>query len=80
MKDSESEDNMEIYTILEVSFGDERTPACLMDRRRNQENSLRDIKFGCSGKDLKTSGVQDELKPSVGVNLWQENSGRRKCT
>ena len=35
MKDSESEDNMEIYTILEVSFGDERTPACLMARRRN---------------------------------------------
>ena len=35
MKDRESEDNMKIHTILEVSFGDERTPACLMDRRRN---------------------------------------------
>ena len=55
MKDSEGEDNMKIHAILEVPFGDERTPACLMDRRRNQENSLRGIKFGCSGKDLKTS-------------------------
>ena len=78
MKDRQSEDNMKIHTILEVSFGDERTPACLTGRRRNQENSLRDIKFGCSGKDLKTSGVQDELKPSAGVKLWQENSERRK--
>ena len=80
MKESESEDIMKIHTILEVPFGDERTPACLMGRRRNQENSLRDIKFGCSGKDLKTSGVQDQLKPSAGVNLWQENSERRKRT
>ena len=41
MKESESEDNMKIHTILEVPFGDERTPACLMDGKKNQENSLR---------------------------------------
>ena len=37
----ESEDNMNIHTILEVPFGEERTPACLMDKKKNQENSLR---------------------------------------
>ena len=45
MKDSESEDNMKIDTIQEVPSGDERSPACLMDRRRNQGNVLGDIEF-----------------------------------
>ena len=34
MKDSESEEHMKVHTILEVPFGDERTQACLMDRRK----------------------------------------------
>ena len=34
MKESESEDIMKIHRILEVPFGDERTPACLMTERK----------------------------------------------
>ena len=45
MKGNESEDNIIIHTILEVPSGDERSPACLMDRRRNQGNVLGDIEF-----------------------------------
>ena len=59
MKDSESDDNLKIHTILEVPSGDERSLACLMDRKRNQENALGHIEFGCTGNDLKTSEVQD---------------------
>ena len=59
MKDSESEDNMKIDTIQEVPSGDERSPACLMDRRRGEKNVLGDIKFRCSGNDLTTSEIQD---------------------
>ena len=59
MKDSESEDNMKIDTIQEEPSGDERSPACLMDRRRNQKTVLGDIEFRCSGNDLKTSEIQD---------------------
>ena len=35
MKDSESEDNMKIDTIQEITSGDEPSPACSRDRRRN---------------------------------------------
>ena len=64
--DSESEDNMNIHTILEVPSSDERSPACSMDRKKNQENSLAgDIEFRCTGNDLKTSEVQGEVKPST---------------
>ena len=59
MKDSESEDNMKIDTIQEIPSDDERSPACSRHRRRSQENVLGDIEFGCTGKDLKTSKVQD---------------------
>ena len=59
MKDSESDDNMKLHTILELPSGDERSPVCLIDRRRNQENALGDIEFGCTENDLKTSEVQD---------------------
>ena len=41
MKESESEDNMKIHNILKILLDEERTPACLMDRKKNQENSLR---------------------------------------
>ena len=66
MKDGESDDNMKLHTILELPSGDERSPACLMDRRRNQENALGDTEFGCTENDLKTSKVQDKVKPSTG--------------
>ena len=59
MKGNESEDNIIIHTILEVPSGDERSPACLMDRRRSEKNVLGDIEFRCSGNDLKTSEIQD---------------------
>jgi len=41
--DSEGEDSMNIHTILEVPSSDERSPACLMDQKKNQENSLGEI-------------------------------------
>lgn len=59
--DSEGEDNINIHTILEVPSSDERSPACSMDRN----NSLGDIKFRCTGNDLKTSEVRGEVKPSM---------------
>ena len=45
--DTEGEDNMNTHTILEVPTSDERTPACLMDKKKNQENSLGKIKSEC---------------------------------
>jgi len=63
--DSEGEDNMNIHTILEVPSSDEYSPACSMDRKKNQENSLGDIELGCTGNDLKISGVQGKVKPST---------------
>ena len=66
MKDSESEGNMNIPTILKVPSGDERSPACLIDRRRSQKNSLGDFEFGGTGNDLKTSEVKGEVKQSTG--------------
>ena len=41
--DSEGEDNMNIHTIREVRSSDERSPACSMDRKKTQENSLGEI-------------------------------------
>ena len=66
MEDSEREDNMNIHTILDVPSGDERSPACLIPRRGNQEESLRDIALGRSGNDWRKSEVQGEVKPSTG--------------
>ena len=67
--DSEGEDNMNIHTILEVPSSDEHSPACSIDRKKNQENSLRDIESEseCTGNDLisKTSEVQGGMKPSA---------------
>ena len=45
--DTEGEDNMNTYTVLEVPSSDERTPACSMDKKKNQENSLGIIKSEC---------------------------------
>ena len=42
--DTEGEDNMNIHTILEVPSSDEPTPACSMNKKKNQENSLGKIK------------------------------------
>ena len=63
--DSEGEDNVNIHTILEVPSSDERSPACSMDRKQNQENSLADIEFGYTGNNLKTSETQGKVKPSA---------------
>ena len=63
--DSEGEDSMNIYTILEVSSRDERSPACSMDRKKKQENSLGDIESGRTGTYWKKSELQDEVKPST---------------
>ena len=45
--DADGEDNMNIHTILEVPSSDERTPACSMDKKKNQENSQGKIKYEC---------------------------------
>ena len=66
MEDSKGEDNMNSHTILEVPSGDERSPACLIDRWGNQEDLLGDIAFGCTGNDWKKSEVQGEMKTSTG--------------
>ena len=42
--DADGEDNMNIHTILEVPSSDERTPACSMDKKKNQENSQGKVK------------------------------------
>ena len=63
--DSEGEDSMNIYTILEVPSSDERSPACSMDRKKKQEKSLGDTESGRTGNDLKTSEVQGEVEPST---------------
>lgn len=54
---------MNIHTILEVPSGDERSPACSMERRRNQEKSLEDTE--CIRNDWKTSEVEDEVRPTL---------------
>jgi len=61
--DSEGEDNVNIHTILEVPSSDERSPACSIDRKKTQENSLAGIEFGCTENDLKTSEAQGEVIP-----------------
>ena len=45
--DTEGEDSMNIHTILEVPSSDERTSACSMDKKKNQENLLGKIKSEC---------------------------------
>ena len=45
--DTEGEDNMNIHTLLEVPSSDERTPACSIDKKKNQENSLGKFKTEC---------------------------------
>ena len=42
--DTEGDGNMNIHTVLEVLSSDEQTPACSMDKKKNQENSLGKIK------------------------------------
>ena len=61
--DSEGEENMNIHTILEVPSSDEHSPACSIDRKKNQENSLRDIESGRTGNDFnsKASEVQGRI-------------------
>ena len=65
--DSESEDNRNIHTILEVPSSDEHSPACSIDRQKIQDNPLRDIGSRCTGNDLnsKTSEAQGAIKPST---------------
>jgi len=46
--DSEGEDDMNIHTILEVRSSDERSLACSMDKKKNQENSLGEIQSECT--------------------------------
>ena len=65
MEDSEREDNMNIHTMLEVPSGDERSPTCLIDRRGNQEDFLRDIAFGCAENGWERSEVQGEVKSNT---------------
>ena len=45
--DREGEDNMNIHTIVEVPSCDERSLACSMDKKNNQENLLREIESEC---------------------------------
>ena len=45
--DGESEDNMKTHTTLEVPSSDKRRPACSMDKKKNQENSLGEIESEC---------------------------------
>ncbi|KAJ7381759.1 hypothetical protein OS493_039172 [Desmophyllum pertusum] len=68
LTDSDSDGERNIHTILEVPSCDERSPACSIDRRRNEggnskqllskdsddEISLKDIELGCIGNDWKT--------------------------
>ena len=44
---TDTEDNMKIHTILEVTSSDERTPGCSMDKNKNQENQQGKIKSEC---------------------------------
>ena len=45
--DTEGGGNMNIHTILEAPSSDEKTPACSMDKKKHQENSLGKIKTKC---------------------------------
>ncbi|KAL9975887.1 hypothetical protein ACROYT_G013103 [Oculina patagonica] len=71
--DSESEDDKNIHTILEEPSCDERSPACSMDRKRNEGSPLQgDIEVGCIGNDWKNSqakGIVQPLKKESNGNL-----------
>ena len=79
--DSESEDNRNIHTILEVPSSNEHSPACSIDRTKNQENPLRDIESRCTGNDLnsKTSEAQSEMKPSTLKKIFGNPSQRSQA-
>ena len=66
--DSESENERNIHTIMEVPSSDERSPASSMDRSGNAETSKQlsrkdsdvDVECGCIGNDWNTSDEQDK--------------------
>lgn len=66
--DSESEEDRNIHTILEVPSSDERSPACSMDRKRNEGSPLGDVEVGCYGNDWKTSEAQGEVQSLTCTN------------
>ncbi|KAJ7384951.1 hypothetical protein OS493_018639 [Desmophyllum pertusum] len=76
LSDSDSENERNIHTILEVPSCDERSPTCSIDRRRNgtgnskqllskdsdDEISLEDIELGCIGNDWKTDARRNKAE------------------
>ena len=62
--DSESDDNMNIRTILEVPSSDERSPAYSMGKKKHQENSLGESNLDVLNvrKRARDHGLDDRLQ------------------